>query len=136
MRISQPLISLFKNCHYLCKKFWIYQFSWSFLILHMEQTKLQGFPISLLNTFKSSFYLSNPWSAPSSFIREFYSSSSLRFILLLPELASNVCSSCPSVINALPVSDISPCPSAPTPSDAPTVNHFSYVLMKLCQFSL
>lgn len=104
MRISQLLISLFKNCHYLCKKFWVYQFSWSFLILHKEQTRLQRFPVSLLNTFKSSCLsiFPNTWSGPSSFICELYRRSSLRFILLLPELASNICSSCPSVINVLP----------------------------------
>lgn len=76
----------------------------SFLILHRKQTRLQGFPVSLLNTFKSSCLsiFPNTWSGPSSLIHEFCSSSSLRFILLLPELAPNVCSSCPSVINVLP----------------------------------
>lgn len=97
-----------KNRHYLCKKLRVYQFVWffflSFLILHRKPTRLQGFPVSLLNTFKSSCLsiFPNTWSGPSSLIREFCSSSSLRFILLLPELAPNVCSSCPSVINVLP----------------------------------
>lgn len=87
-----------KNYGFICFFFFL-----SFLILHRKQTRLQGFTVSLLNTFKSSCLsiFPNTWSGPSSLIREFYSNNCLRFILSLPELASNICSSCPSVINAL-----------------------------------